>query len=317
MAGATKPTFCSKKTFYFCSFLLSIFNCLGLYRPADFFLQFLECRSKSFIFTAHFFDLKLIVNNHFKELNQQFYRQVSAAAATHAKQRQYEEAKYSRSINIHSRNIIPNYQQQQHQQQQKHNQRLSQLLKRFYHDYQWLLSLAISANSQVASRLFFTAIIANLPSNLVMIVELLFCQVPPLALSIFVLCLSFQINLVLLFAVLLTAISNSFYLSERQLYKVQLLLTTDKLAVSTENTKNRNGKQQQQPQQWRHFCHSSSYLLTKLHLAVFYETVCTKKKFRFTFGPHTKISNSNIFRFLLVYSGFIMYVAKMFKSGRL
>ncbi|KAH9403805.1 hypothetical protein TYRP_014997 [Tyrophagus putrescentiae] len=120
-----------------------------------------------------------------------------------------------------------------------------------------------------------------------------------------------NIILVMLVAVLAIAISNSFYLSERLLFKVQLALTADQLTVSTEN---RKGKQQQQ---WRYFCHRSSMLLAKLHLTVFYETICTKKKFRFTFGPHAKISYQSMFEFILFYSGFMLYVAKMFKNGRL
>ncbi len=260
-----------------------------------------------FFFSHIFFNFKFIANNHFKEFNLKFYRQVSAAAAIYAKQKQYQVAQYPNGINTHSRNTVQNY----YQKQQQQNHRLLQFLKRFYHDYRWLLSVATETNSQLASRLFFTAIIFNLPINLVMVGELLFRELPQLAVVAFLLIICFQIILVMLVAVLAIAISNSFYLSERLLFKVQLALTADQLTVSTEN---RKGKQQQQ---WRYFCHRSSMLLAKLHLTVFYETICTKKKFRFTFGPHAKISYQSMFEFILFYSGFMLYVAKMFKNGRL
>lgn len=59
-------------------------------------------------------------------------------------------------------------------QQKQHLLLLLPLLNRFYRDYRWMLFLANAANSQLINRLFFTAVFANLPFNLVLVGNLFF-----------------------------------------------------------------------------------------------------------------------------------------------
>ncbi len=195
-------------------------------------------------------------------------------------------------------------------------QKLLHLLNRFYQDYRCLLSLATTANNQLISRLLFTTLPANLPLILVIVGNLLLRSLPLVAILMIVMCSLAQTTRAVSITVFLTSIYSDFYRSDRLLYRIQLTLANYRFEYSTNKTENQNSKLQHQ-QQWRHFRQSSALLLDKLHLAVFYETVCTEKKFRFTLGPHTKISYRSMFEFLLIYSGSILYVAKMFKSGRL
>lgn len=187
-------------------------------------------------------------------------------------------------------------------------------LSRFYHDYRCLQSLATTANSQLTSRFLFISILANLPINLVLVGNLLFRQLPPIAISMILICLLAQTFVPLILATLFTSITDCLYRSDRLLYSVQLALTVDHLAVLNAENGSRN---QQQKKQWRHLCQRSALILAKLHLAVFYETVCTKNKVRFTFGPHAKVCYRSMFEFLFVYSGFLLYIAKKIKNGRL
>ncbi|KAH9410098.1 hypothetical protein TYRP_009851, partial [Tyrophagus putrescentiae] len=159
-------------------------------------------------------------------------------------------------------------------QQQQHKHNLLLFLSRFYHDYRCLQSLATTANSQLTSRFLFISILANLPINLVLVGNLLFRQLPPIAISMILICLLAQTFVPLILATLFTSITDCLYRSD-------------------------------------------PLIRAKLHLAVFYETVCTKNKVRFTFGPHAKVCYRSMFEFLFVYSGFLLYIAKMIKNGRL
>ncbi len=190
-----------------------------------------------------------------------------------------------------------------------------------------MVSLATAANDQLISRLIFTGALANLPVNLVMLGNLLFGRMPPFAVATMLIGTIGQSTGPLIVVALLTAISASFYRSDGLLYKAQLTMVTSTViydnehsnfSMSKQNSKNESCvKPGQKLKLNQRFYQNKVTLLTKLHLAVFYETVCTKDKFCFTFGPYTKISHKSVSEFAFVYSGFILYVAKMVKSGRL
>lgn len=190
------------------------------------------------------------------------------------------------------------------------------LLNRFYRIYRWMLFLGSAANSQLVNSILFTAVIANLPLNLVLVGNLLFGRQLPLdALVLVLLSIFIQTAGTLIVVVQLTAISNCFYCySDRLLYQVQLALTSNYSNFFTKTSKSRKDKLQHQ---WQHLFHDTTLLLAKLQLANFYETICTKKKFCFTFGPYTKVSYLSVFEFLFVNGGFILYTAKMVKIGKL
>ncbi len=227
---------------------------------------------------------------------------------------------------------------------------LQLLLHRFYREYRWLLAFMGLFNDCFVSRTLLTNGLANLVINLVFVGNLLFRR-NRLAFSVaafMVLIIVAQVLIVGTIATGLTTISNSFYSSDRLLYRAQLTMTgfatttttttpttptttTPTTPTSTTPTTTTteedsllcgegNDSKRQQCFRWR--CKkaaaaTSTTFLAKLKLAVFYETVCTKDKFRFTVGSYTDISYRSMFEFLLVYTGSVMYVAKMIRKGQL
>ena len=195
----------------------------------------------------------------------------------------------------------------------------------FYREHSWLEWLMRRFNGRLVSPLAYTGITANVVVNLVLVGSLLFRpqrrhshRLPLGASTLAVLIIIAQVMISLVATAGLTAISSRLYRSDRLLYRLQLALAGSQYSDSCEVLPGNEGKGGQRPrQQWRHFCQSSRVVLAKLHLAVFYETVCTRDRFCFTFGPHAKINYKSVFEFIFVYSSFIMYVATMVKNEQL
>ena len=181
-----------------------------------------------------------------------------------------------------------------------------QLLRRFYREYHWLLSILQRFNRQIVSQIYFTAIVSNIAANLVIIANLLFRNLPPVAITIMILFIFFQTLIAYVAAHGLANISNCFHQSDHLLYQLQL-----KITCNWQNTKQLNQTK------LKLIYLKSLWISQKLKLAVFYEMVCTTNKFCFTFGEHSKINHKTMFEFMFVYSGFIMYVSKMVKNERL
>ncbi len=62
-------------------------------------------------------------------------------------------------------------------------------------------------------------------------------------------------------------------------------------------------------------------IVAKLKLMAFFEQLCptdgAKTEFRFTFGHLAKINPTTLYEFAYFYSGWIFYIAKMIRNGRL
>lgn len=180
------------------------------------------------------------------------------------------------------------------------------VLSRFYRENHWLLSILQRFNKQVVSQLFFTGLVSNIFVNLVVIANLLFGNLSPVVITMMMLIILAQTALAYMAAYGLAGISNCFYQSNNLLYRLQL-----KITGNWQKTEKLHFKQ------LKLIYLKNAWIIQKLKLAVFYEKVCTKNKFCFTFGAHSKISHKTMYEFLFVYSGFIMYVSKMFKNERL
>ncbi len=196
---------------------------------------------------------------------------------------------------------------------------LQLLLHRFYREYRWLLASMGLFNDCFVSRTLLTNGLTNLVINLVFVGNLLFRQNRlAFAMAAFmVLIIVAQVLIVGTIATGLTTISNGFYRSDRLLYQAQLSMTVFPPRQDCFRSKNSNESDRQQNFCWRRQTAAATTVLAKLKLAVFYETVCTKNKFRFTVGSYTDISYRSMFEFLFVYTGFLMYVAKMIRKGQL
>lgn len=266
------------------------------------------------VFLVHLiFVGRFLVSRHIEELNRELKLQIVSLNKFTTMKNHNEQSQNYCSIQPNLKTKIKTKTKEQQQKQSY----LTLHLNRFYLEYRYLLGLIATFNRQLASGLLFTAILTNVPLNLVLTGNIFFREsVQPAAVIMIVLVLIFQTGLPLLSAAGLTALSNCFYRSDRLLYQAQMMMKLSENRSQQFNFKqhkeNYNKNKQQQTRQ-----HKTAVLKTKLKLSVFYETLCTKKKFRFTFGPHTKVSWSTIFEFLFVYSGFILTVAKMIKNGRL
>ena len=182
----------------------------------------------------------------------------------------------------------------------------SQLLRRFYQEHHWFLSIFQRFNKQLVSKIFFTAIVSNVTLNLVMVANVLFRELSLEEITMMLLMILSQTLLAFIGAHSLASISNCLYRSKNLLFRLQLKITgnwqkTKKIYLN----------------EIQFIYIKNAWIVQKFKLAVFYETICTKNKFHFTFGAHSKISHKTMYEFLLVYTGFIMYVSKMVKNGRL
>lgn len=206
----------------------------------------------------------------------------------------------------------------QHFQQPSLTVELQLLLRRFYREYRWLLALMGRFNDRLVSRLLLSNGFANLAINLVFVGSLLTKRnLAPAVVAAMALGTGGQTLVVSIIATGLTTIANSFYRSDRLLYRAQLTLMAFPITKQYTSFFARNGNEQMQSFRRQAAAAVATTLLAKLKLAVFYETVCTKDKFRFTVGSYTDISYRSMFEFRFVYSGFVMYVAKMIKRGQL
>ena len=202
------------------------------------------------------------------------------------------------------------------------------ILNRFYHEYYHLLFKTLRpANEHCFSRTLLFCLAAFLLFNLLVCEDLLlrvdsgspqgksfdnhsnFLEKAELLLMT-----AFQVVLVLAVIAGLVAITQCFYRADGLLFRVQLML---------------KGSAPQKEEPRRNDCAALRWLWSlyreqqqqctraKLKLAVFYETVCTEDPFRFTVGSLAKVSWEWSLEFAFFYAGFVLYVAKMIRSGRM
>ena len=198
------------------------------------------------------------------------------------------------------------------------------ILNRFYHEYYHLLFKTLRpANEHCFSGALLLCLAAFLLFNLLVCEDLLlrvdangsFPQGESfdhyhhnfLEKAELLLMTAFQVVLVLAVIAGLVAITQCFYRADGLLFRVQLMLKSGK----KESGKNDCA------QKWLSLYREQQCTRAKLKLAVFYETVCTEDPFRFTVGSLAKVSWEWSLEFAFFYAGFVLYVAKMIRSGRM
>ncbi len=174
----------------------------------------------------------------------------------------------------------------------------------FQSEYWQLLAFAWTINEKLVSQLLFFIFASNIAINLVIIGNLLFKTLYTSEQLVMMAIIGLQ-TVLLLSACLGLSVWSKCYSGRTDglLYRAQMMIksgkTVDKdyeLYVSS----------------WR-----SNVTMVKLKLMAFYEQVCTNDEFRFTLGYLGKISPKSLLDFFIVYSGFVLYVAKMVSRGRL
>lgn len=174
----------------------------------------------------------------------------------------------------------------------------------FTQEYHLLLRMARLANESLVSSLLFTSFLSNMSLNVIIIGSLLFRDsLQPSEQLVMLAVVAIQTFLALTSVLGLTSWSSSFGTSDRLLFRAQILFLTSMKAESTKNDHDH-------PQQ-------SALTLAKLKLAALYEQVLSSDEFRFTLGPFVKISHASVYKYALLYSGMVMYVAKMVRKGKL
>ncbi len=204
------------------------------------------------------------------------------------------------------------------------------ILNRFYHEYYHLLFKTLRpANEHCFSRALLLCLAAFLLFNLLVCEDLLlrvdasgsFPQGESsdhhyhhhhhsnlLEKAELLLMTAFQVVLVLAVIAGLVAITQCFYRADGLLFRVQLMLKSGK----------KEGGKNDCAQRWLSLYREQQQCTrAKLKLAVFYETVCTEDPFRFTVGSLAKVSWEWSLEFAFFYAGFVLYVAKMIRSGRM
>lgn len=169
-------------------------------------------------------------------------------------------------------------------------------LDHFYSEYRTLLNFAYTINQSLVSQLLFTIFASNMAINLVIIGNLLFRPLYRSEQLVMLAIVVLQTVLILSACLGLTIWSDFFGQSDRLLYRAQLILLREK---------------------GDHVYRKLVLITAKLKLAAFYETVCTRDEFRFTLGYLGKINSKSLYEFIVVYTGVVMYVAKMVRRGRL
>ncbi|KAH9396040.1 hypothetical protein TYRP_020120, partial [Tyrophagus putrescentiae] len=171
----------------------------------------------------------------------------------------------------------------------------------FYAEYLRLLRYAGALNRAVARWLMLIAVISNLSLNVLLLGNLFFRrQTATVKGSEHLLGLVFitvQTTLAGAGSLVLSTWSDAFRRSQGLLYTVQLKV----LAIKEGELLYRR----------------SLIITAKLKLNAFYEQVCTTKVFHFTVGHLGAVSRKSLLDFVIVYSGFVMYVAKMVRRGTL
>lgn len=217
------------------------------------------------VFLVHLiFVCRFLVSGHIEELNRQLKLQIVFLNKSTSMKNHNEQSQNYCSIQPNLKTKIKTKTKEQKQSY------LTLHLNRFYHEYRWLLELVATFNRQLASGLLFTAILTNVPLNLVLIGNIFFREsVQPAAVIMIVLVLIFQTGLPLLSAAGLTALSNCFYRSDRLLYQAQMMMKLSENRSQQFNFKqhkeNYNKNKQQQTRQ-----HKTAVLKIKLKLSVFY-----------------------------------------------
>lgn len=176
----------------------------------------------------------------------------------------------------------------------------NKLLAYFRREYHLLLRVARYANEAIISNLLMTSFFSNMSLNVIIIGNLLFrTSLQPSEQVVMLTIVAIQIFLAFTSVFGLTGWSSSFGTSDRLLFKAQLVLSTSKKGSSNR------------------LYQRSVLTMTKVKLASFYEQVLTTDEFRFTIGPFLKISQASVFQYSMIYSGVVIYVAKMVRRGRL
>ena len=168
----------------------------------------------------------------------------------------------------------------------------------FQREYHLLLGVARYTNVAIVSQLMFGTLLSNITLNVVMIGNLLFRRSLHISeKGVMLIVVALQTVLALLAVFGLTFWSSTFsQRSDRLLFKAQLVMAS----------------KEGDPLYRR-----SVLTVATLKLAGFFEQVLTTDEFRFTLGPFGKISKASFCNFALLYSGIVMYVAKMVSRGRL
>lgn len=169
-------------------------------------------------------------------------------------------------------------------------------LNSFYSEHWRMLSFARHVNSHVISQLMGVIFVSNITINLVIVGSLLFRRLYISESLIMLVLITLQTSFAIITCLSMTSWSECFYQSDSLLYRAQLNLATTKV-----------------DQLYKRALVSTA----KLKLMVFFETVCTSKKFHFTMGSLGKISHQTLYEFIFVYSSLVFYVAKMIRRGRL
>lgn len=260
--------------------LISFYNTFNCFRFNTFFVHTLLV-------------LHAVVREHIRELNSLLKRIISGKPKrTHLKNHQNEK---------NSAGQFEHY----------------RLLRRFYQEYRYLLAILRNANYQLVSRILFTALVANLTFNLVTLSLLLFQRVAPSSLPERITLLMLACGQTFIAALCVSVLSSTtqhFYRSNNLLYRVQLMLGS---CNNDDEGNKQNSRETADVQKLELIYRQTMCTTAKLKLAAFYETVLTTNEFRFTVGYLAKISWRTLYEFLIVYSGFVMYIAKLTRNGRL
>ena len=171
----------------------------------------------------------------------------------------------------------------------------------FYAEYLRLLRYAGALNRAVARWLMLIAVISNLSLNVLLLGNLFFrrktATVKGSEHLLGLVFITVQTTLAGAGSLVLSTWSDAFRRSQGLLYTVQLKV----LAIKEGELLYRR----------------SLIITAKLKLSAFYEQVCTTKVFHFTVGHLGAVSRKSLLDFVIVYSGFVMYVAKMVRRGTL
>ena len=167
----------------------------------------------------------------------------------------------------------------------------------YYREYRAQLDFARHTDHHVGSGLMFADLFTNTSINLVMIGKALFRPLSTGEKLVLAVMVPMQVSCTVVACLGMITWSEAFLKSDRLLYTVQLKVLVSK------------------PE--KECFHTKAMTTAKLKLSSFYETVCSTDEFRFHMGNLGKISKKNVFEFALLYSGFVLYVAKMVQKDRL
>lgn len=175
-------------------------------------------------------------------------------------------------------------------------------LEAYYHEHGRMLAFARHMNGHIISQLLGAIFASNIAINLLVVGSLLFRRLYLSERLVMFLLISLQTFFALLTSLGMSSWSECFYENSSGctlLQRAQVRV----LPVTSGQT----------DPLYRRALVSTA----KLRLMAFLETVCTRRKFRFTMGSLGRISHQSLYEFLLLYSSLLFYVAKMIRRGRL